>query len=373
MRILIVRVSALGDAIHTLPALDLLKKYLPNARIDWLVQHKNLGIIKQVPGIDKIYKLHDHYLHPRHLRHTLALLQMLRREAYDLIIDFQGLAKTSILIVALEKRSIGFGWQAAREKISSIIHTHVINPAATTPIIEKNKALACAAIHLLTQQSLPAQPTQLPLASAPISTPKAEKEVNEWVAAHEAKRLILLAPNTTWESKHWPLARWEELVTKLSLFPNHHIVLLGQHFGDQGKQLARLIKEHQLPIFIAPAWSLDELFAVMRHADLIVAPDTGLLHIADCLGVATIGLYGPTKVARHGPQITPTNRALCFQVNCLHHYQKTHCNVLNYSLAQDCMYKLSANAVLERITSVISSITKDKRHEITASTPVFAF
>ena len=351
MRILIVRVSALGDAIHTLPALDILKKNLPDAKIDWLVQHKAAGIVNHVPGLNHIYQLSNRYLMPRYWRKTISTMGKLRAARYDLIIDFQGLLKTSIITLALDTPSIGFGWHSARERLSSLVHTTTINVPPSTNIIEKNNMLARAAVTMLTH--LPVEKSiRGPISSAPQPSSAAQEQVTTWVAANGAKRLIILSPNTTWASKHWPLQRWEELAFKLGVQPNHTIVLVGQNFGAQGAGLASFIQQHSLAIAIAPAWTLDAIFAAMHHTDLIIAPDTGLLHIADCLGVATIGLYGPTKAMRHGPQISPGNRELCFQINCIHDYQKTHGKITNSSEAQDCMYKLSADDVLKRVNSV---------------------
>lgn len=356
MRILLVRVSALGDAIHTLPALDLLKKQLPPAHIDWLVQQKNFGIVSHIPGINRVYTLHDHYLRPAQLRKTFALLNTLRNNRYDLVIDFQGLCKTSFLCAALDLPSIGFDWRTAREWLSSVVHHHTVAVPKTTNIIEKNKALALAAVEVVRRMDLESQSempeNKEPNASFLISTPQpsaaAQQNVNAWLNKHQAHRLVILTPNTTWDSKHWPLSRWEELALKLQPLPHHMVVCIGQKFGKQGARLAAFIEQHNLPIVIAPSWSLDELFAVMHKTDLIVAPDTGLLHIADSIGVHTIGLYGPTLVQRHGPQITPGNKKLCFQVSCSHEYQKTHVSL-------NCMNQLSADTVIERIHAVILS------------------
>ncbi|MBM3886698.1 hypothetical protein FJ364_02095, partial [Candidatus Dependentiae bacterium] len=289
------------------------------------------------------------------------VLRNIRTHRYDLIIDFQGLFKTSLLTLALDIPSISFGWYSAREKLSSIIHTKTINPTSSENIIEKNIQLACGAISLLTNIPIENAKITLPLKSAPKPSTSAQQKIAQWFMKNKSNRFIILTPNTTWASKHWPLLRWQELCLILSeKITDHTVVLVGQNFGQQGSQLASFINDRNLPIIVAPAWNLNELFAAMKYTDLLVAPDTGLLHIADCLGVATIGLYGPTKVERHAPQISPYNRSLCFQVDCIHHYQKTHGDISNTSQAQDCMYKLSAYEVAERIYSAIAQKTFQK-------------
>ena len=361
MRILIIRISALGDAIHTLPAIDIFKKTFPDAQIDWLVQQKIIGIVRHIPGLHKIHVLSDHYLRPTHLGGTIHLFKDLRQSFYDLIIDFQGLCKTSLLILGINAPSIGFGWKSAREPLSSLAQTYVINPAVTSTIIDKNIALACAAINIL-RKILPPPPAPFedkkslnntkPFASTPQASPQAKARITAWLATQPSPRLILLAPNTTWTSKHWPLMRWQELASTIAL-PDHTIVLIGQHFGTQGRELAAFIEHNNLPITIAPPWTLEEIFAVIPHATAIVAPDTGLLHIADCMGIATIGIYGPTLVTRHGPLITPGNRAHCFQVNCPHKYEKTHSKSINPGDITDCMLMLGADEVAKKIIALI--------------------
>lgn len=352
MQILIVRISALGDAIHTLPALDILRKNLPLAKIDWLAQHKSLGIVDHIPGIRKVYKLHDQFLRPKNLGKTFATLHRLRSQKYDLVIDFQGLCKTSALIMGIGAPSIGFCRKTAREGISSLVHTRTVSPVPTLSIIEKNRTLARAAVKALTGHEPIHEFSPGRLISAPQPTSAASAAVARW--AKTRSRLIVLTPNTTWASKHWPIERWSQLLSTLPTLKTHTFVLVGEKFGTQGAQLAEIIRKNKLPIEIAPAWTLNELFAVMAYTDVIIAPDTGLLHVADCLGVTTIGLYGPTKLKRHGPQISPDNLNHCFQVQCLHLYQKTHQTTRMHSLTQDCMYKLSVNSILERIDAIIN-------------------
>lgn len=354
MRILIIRISALGDAIHTLPALDILKKTYPTATIDWLVQEKIADIANHIPGVNQVYVLKNNYLIPKNIAQTFCLIKKLRNLSYDLIIDFQGLCKTSILILGIDAPSIGFGWLSAREPISSWVQKHTFNAPKASSIINKNIALIKAAINIFAKVP-PRCASYLPeaLGTAPQASKKTIEHIASWVRSQQKRNLILLAPNTTWPSKHWPLIRWQELIKNLNR-PDYTIVLVGKNFGEQGSQLATFIQQNNLPVIIAPPWTLEEIFAVMRHVSVIIAPDTGLLHIADCLGVRTIGLYGPTLVARHGPQITPGNHTHCFQVNCPHQYEKTHAKSVNHGNAADCMLMLDAVVVAKRLDGIIN-------------------
>lgn len=354
MRILIIRISSLGDAIHSLPALDIFKKKYPEATIDWLVQEKILDIANHVPGINKIYVLKNNFLNPKNIIQTLCIIKNIRNNCYDLVIDFQGLCKTSILVLAIDAPSIGFGWHSAREPISCWAQTYSINPPKTTPIIDKNITLVIAAANILTKNTPQAQSySPATLSTSPQASKKTIEHIASWVRLQKKEHLILLAPNTTWPSKHWPLIRWQELIKILNL-ADHTVVLIGKKFGAQASQLASFIEHNNLQVTIAPPWTLEEIFAVMKHVSVIVAPDTGLLHIADCLGVATIGLYGPTLVARHGPQITPNNRIHCFQVNCPHQYEKTHAKSANHGNNDDCMLMLDAGVVASRLVAIIN-------------------
>jgi lipopolysaccharide heptosyltransferase I len=341
MNILIIRVSAIGDVIHTLPALFLLKQCLPEARIEWVVQQKAASLLIDQPFIDHLHILPNRFFTPCNLPVTIDTIHALRQTTWDAIIDFQGLLKTSLLLAPLQGTKYGFDRNHAREQLSCWFTHHHTTPDYTN-IIQKNLALAADVVYdkngwrtiLPTVQTLQKQ-------FFLYFSPTVRQTVDPWFAQHNIERFIALCPNTTWPSKHWPTERWVELIDYLlatDATAQTPIVLVGSTFGKAAADLAAIATQTKRHIVYLPAWDLLTVAYALTKAAVVIAPDTGLLHLADYLAVPSIGLFGPTNKDRHGPFLQTINQALALQANCPHHQQKIHGST-------DCMASLPASTV----------------------------
>ncbi len=359
MKILIMRVSAIGDVIHTLPALYLLKNSLQTANIPctitWVVQKKAASLLANQPFIDNVVVLPDKFLWPKNWGQTYSIIQKLRKNTWDAIIDFQGILKTSTLLSFLSGIKYGFATNHARSNITTLFTKKHVTPVYKN-IIQKNLALT----------SYVAQ--DLANIQSHLSTPELHKHihffipennkslVNNWLEKNKntenfSTRYIMLAPNTTWESKHWPYDYWQKLIQKLTHSQelqeqNISCVLTGSQFGNQARDLAQFITQQNLPVLITPKWDLQTLAYFIQKVSLLIAPDTGLLHLADFLGTTTIGIFGPTHASKHGPFLTQKNIQNAFQITCPHVYAKSHNE-------QPCMHKLTPEMLLSRIVENI--------------------
>ena len=170
-----------------------------------------------------------------------------------------------------------------------------------------------------------------------------------WLSKHGITRYMVFSPNTTWESKLWPLEHWKKLL-KLTTHTvkGCAIIILGYHFGDQAQALHDYAIHQNIATYTPPRWNLAATTHLLSRAELLVAPDTGLLHIADFLGTKTIGIFGPTSAKRHGPFLNTINKDNVIQINCPHIYQRTHGN------PGKCMHLLSPEALLDKITTIVS-------------------
>ena len=358
MKILIVRVSSLGDVVHTLPAAALIQQLIPSAEIHWVVQKKAADLLRIHGSLKQVWELPDHYLHPQHWRQTWQTITQLRRHRWDAIIDFQGLLKTTALTLFLSGRKFGFNQAHARSALTAFFN-HDTTSVDYRNIIQKNLALASFACYNLVahQQS----PTTNAL-SSPSALHYPENVIHEtttWLTQNAIKKYILISPNTTWESKHWPLEYWQFF---LQLITNHEkiftrelsIILVGSLFGQQGAELAIFIKSNNLPIHLLPPWSLTHVAYVITQADLIIAPDTGLLHLADFLGTRTLGIFGPTLALRHGPFLQDRNAQQTVQIKCPHLYKKTHGKNTESMKTTNCMYTLTPEELVTRVTTLLS-------------------
>lgn len=353
MKILIVRVSAIGDVVHTLPAFFLLKTCLPEAQISWVVQNKAVSLLRDQPFLDKLWVLPDKFLAPRNWKATEKIAREMHQTEWDAIIDFQGILKTTILMLGLKGTKYGFDYKNARSGMTSFFTSKHTTPVYHN-IIQKNLALASSVVADLSQTTT--CPTVDQLHKNCTLTIKAEQQnvVDQWLAKNSIQKYILVAPNTTWASKHWPLDQWQKLLEIFSheqatTYRDHTVILLGKDFGDQAELLATFCKERTLNIALAPKWDLITTSYLIEKAQLLIAPDTGLLHIADFFGTKSIGIFGPTNAEKHGPFLMSQNQKNVIQVPCTHFYQKTHGAEQKDSNVQDCMYKLTPDQILERV------------------------
>jgi len=350
--ILIVRVSAIGDVIHTLPTVFYIKKNIKNSKISWVVQEKAAKLLVNQPFIDNLYVLPDKFLKLKNLGQFLKILKKIREEKFDAIIDFQGLTKTSLIISFLKGKKFGFDKENARESFSTFF-THRKTKPVYKNIIQKNLALTSEVLSHLVKEKKSCPTIEEIKKNFDFFIPEKNKFLIEnWLIKNRIKKFITLCPNTTWESKHWPLENWKNLLDKnlldIASLQNLDFVLIGRDFGDQAFELAKYIKNKNLKIFVAPKWDLSQVAYLVKKTDLLIAPDTGIFHLADFLGTDSIGFFGPTLAHRHGPFLTQKNIKNAIQVECPHLYKKSHDGA-------NCMKKLSPEQLLKNVLSYINN------------------
>lgn len=345
MKILIIRVSSIGDVIHTLPAIFLLKTHNPQIQISWVVQKKAAHLLEGQTFLENIWVLDDRFLMPQHMRETYTALKEIRSHRWDAIIDFQGLLKTSMLLLALRGKKFGFDWANAREGVSSLFTNHHVTPAYRN-IVQKNLALASEVLQNIgTTTSCPTLDTLKQ--SFYLNVPDSKKKtVTDWLTSLGGRKIIALCPNTTWPSKRWPMHHWLQLLIMLP--SDYAVVLIGKAFGDDAATIADQASRNKIPLHILPRWDLLTTTYFIQQSALLIAPDTSFLHIADFLGVPAIGIFGPTSKEIHGPIFNTNNHAHALQAPCPHRYQKTHGT-------ENCMDKLTPSMVIEHAQNILNT------------------
>ncbi len=267
-RLLVVRLSALGDVIHTIPAVMSLRAAFD---ISWVVEKPYAELVQIVAGVNVI----PVRLKKFSLTRILDARQAVRD--FDVAVDFQGLIKSALLTRASGASDrYGFARDAVREKPAAMFYNHKVSVDQTQHVIDWNRALASAA----TQR--PGDPaTQRPGWSALVRDAQGR-------LAQFANRIVLL-PGAGRPEKQWPVSRFRELVAR---YGGETVVVSGP--GERA--LAEGIGGT-----IAPETNLRELAFLLQHARLVVGGDTGPLHLADALGTRVVGLYGATDSRRNGP------------------------------------------------------------------------
>ena len=279
-RILIVRVGAMGDVLHALPAVAALGAALPTAHIGWAIDPRWSPLLAS-PLIDTLHLVNTRAWTPTNfLPHVVTLRRELRAHHYNLAIDLQGNIRSAVIArLASAPRIVGS--QTPREAPARIFYTQAV-PLQTPSVITQAAELISAALN---QTITPIQPT-LP------HNPEAEA----WADTHTQTPFILIAPTAGWGAKEWPLPNYAALIPLLEA--RGYRVLLN----------ATPTSTHNLPGQPIPS-SLPQLIALTRRAALVIGGDTGPVHLAAALGRPTLALFGPTDPARNGPHF-PNARTL---------------------------------------------------------------
>jgi lipopolysaccharide heptosyltransferase I len=284
-RFLLVRLSSLGDVVHALPAAAALRDAFPDARIDWVVDPRWKRLLEGNPDLTEVIS-HDR----KSAGGIAASIRRLREARYTCAIDFQGLYKSALLVLASgAPRRIGFQSSYAREGLVAMLYTDRLNPRGPHKV-DHNLTLAERAGARLGKP-------RFPLAIRVEDDELVTRALNE----HALVEFYVLNPGGGWRSKCWPAERYGELHRKLAERYGWRGVV---NFGPGEDDLARdVIRQAGNPAPVAIPLALGPLMALLRRAKLMVSADTGPLHLASALGTPVVGLFGPTDPARNGPYL----------------------------------------------------------------------
>jgi lipopolysaccharide heptosyltransferase I len=301
--IALVKLSSLGDVIHALPVADALSAAFPRARLAWLVERREAALLRDHPALDEVIDVDTRAWRsartPRQalgvLRELAALRRRLRAARFDVAIDLQGLVKSGAVARATgAPLRIGFAAGWSRERLSAVFTTRRVTPPPQ-------------ASHVVDQYLALLEPlgVTMPPGRARFRLPSraaAESRIDDFfvgVGLKPRHRLVVLNPGAGRGNKRWPVARFRALAERLCHEGDAQVLVL---WGPREHEAARAIVEMPAPRpALAPPTDLDELAAVARRASVMVAGDTGPLHLAAAVGTPCVGLYGPTSAARNGP------------------------------------------------------------------------
>ncbi len=298
-RFLLVRLSALGDVVHALPALVALRRAEPHARIDWAVEDRFRDLVAPRAEVDRAVVLPRRALsrargHPgARLALLRAFLARLRERTYDVAIDLQGNLKSGVVVrAARARRRVGFTRPTAREGNALLTDERFDPPAGAPHRVERALGLVAAALD----RPLPWADPGLPV--RPGAARRAEAAFA--AAGLAGKRVVLLLPGTSafGRFKRWPPDRFSDLARRLVAGGRAVGVLAPPGEGPLARHVARGA-EGAVPVLPAP--DLATLGELLRRGALVVGADTGPLHLAALAGVPTLALFGPKDAAVYAP------------------------------------------------------------------------
>jgi heptosyltransferase-1 len=304
-RLLIVRLSAMGDVIHTLPAVHGLREAFPQAHIGWLIAERWAELLC-APGASRrgarsaLRPLVDE-VHAVNLKawgkspFSISTLQRaatvwndVRDAHYDAAVDLQGAMRSAVL-ARLSGARVVYGAAEPREAPASLWYTRKV-VARGRHVIEQNLSVA-EALCANRKSSSPDVFLDFPL------NPQAEARIGERLAEYGGSELAILNPGAGWGAKRWPAERYGEVARRLAERGVRSIL----NYGPGEEELVRGAESASGGTARAMSCTITELIALTRRARLFVGGDTGPLHLAAALRVPVVAIYGPTDPARNGP------------------------------------------------------------------------
>ncbi|WP_288863692.1 glycosyltransferase family 9 protein [uncultured Megasphaera sp.] len=303
--ILIIRMSSLGDIIHTLPTLYAIRNNWPQARIVWAVHKQFRDILPGKPYIDEVVYIDERqFINPLY---WWNLHKQLRAYDFDLSLDLQGWAKSGgVALCSGAKRRVGY-WEL--QEGSAAISTPLIGKYQHGNLIER---------YLDTVRVLGGKVNTV---AFPLPDFAKEKKTMTYRLQKDGlhKPYVVIVPGSRWELKEWPVLYWRQFIQRL-ISQQVSVVLLGSK-GDK-KKGDILLEGLQHPFIknYMGKTTIKEMMAVIQQGALFISADTGPLHIANALKRPLIALFGTTCAERSAPYygtdnahihtiISPTSRA----------------------------------------------------------------
>lgn len=286
-RILIARMSAIGDTILTLPVLCALRKHFPTAQITWVVEKTSAPAVLGHEYLDEVIVLPRRWF--KSLKQISQLRRQLRERKFDVSVDCQSISKTAFACrLSGAPIRIGAGAENARE-LSGWMNNHLVKM--------KNKHLVDRTLELL-------QPFGIESPSVKFRYPNCAEAESSIASIRKQLglegRYAVINPGASWDSKLWPAERLATVARHLG--DRHTLPSVVVWAGDRERQWAEtIVADSGGHATLAPNTSLIELAALLRTAKLFVSADTGPLHMAAALQTPSIGLYGTTRPADCGP------------------------------------------------------------------------
>ncbi|EJF06313.1 lipopolysaccharide heptosyltransferase I [Thiovulum sp. ES] len=279
-KILIVRLSALGDIIHSSAVLPFIKKAIPGIQIDWLVEVQFQQILENNPYIRHIhtvdlkqFKRNKNFIN---FQKVLLQLNKIRMEyKYDLIIDMQGLLKSSLISRYISNKVHGFSWNSAKEGFCSLFYNSTTKISYSENKIWRNFALVNDALNLDFKEEdiLKKRPHLFCMNSFP-----------------KAKGQIIFVIGSSMDQKNYPKEKFLELAREL----DKPISIV---WGNEKEfEIAEWIANKTGNAIVAPKLSLNQLKHYVLSSDLVIGNDTGPTHLAWAMNVPSIVLFGMTPI-----------------------------------------------------------------------------
>jgi len=286
MKIAIVKLSALGDIVHAMVALQFIKAHSPDINIDWIVEQRFADLLRNNPDIDHVLTVNLKSLKTDKtgIFRQIKTVRNYAKNNYDLVIDAQGLVKSAVTARLLGKRIAGFDADSIREKAAARFYDVKIACAFDKNTIDRNAQVLSRplGISITPEQILNKQPF--------LFFSNEDPRLSDFLS--KVKRNIVLVIGSTWDSRNYPAEKFVKIAQTLQ---QNCLVVWG---NDQEREKAQWMATQSDTIQVMPKLDLNSLKALIARADLLIGNDTGPTHIAWGLNKPSITIFGPTPVSR---------------------------------------------------------------------------
>jgi len=295
MKICIVKLSAMGDIIHAMVALQFIKKNIPSCSIDWIVESSFKDILKNNPHIDNILTVNLKSIKTKksEIFNQIKILNSYAKNNYDVVIDAQGLLKSAIVSRIVGNKIVGsyiagFDNDSIREGMASWFYDKKVFISYSANTIDRNVKVLTSPLGIkVTKEDI--------LNKEPFLFYDKYENISD-----EPYNLFVIG--STWESRNYPKEKFVQIANRLKI---KTYIVWGSE--DEKSKASWMEKESQY-LHMLPKVSLDELKSIVAKCQLLIGNDTGPTHMAWGLNVPSITIFGPTPVNRI--YITPINKAV---------------------------------------------------------------
>ncbi len=284
MKIAIVKLSALGDIVHAMVALQFIKASSPAMQIDWIVEERFAGVLKDNPDIDHILTVNLKSLKTNKtgIFQQIKAVRGYAQNHYDLVIDAQGLIKSAVIAKLLGKPIAGFDADSIREKAASWFYdVKLACPYDTNAVVRNAFVLSSPlGINITPEHILNKKPY--------LFFKNEDPQIDNFL--RKDRKNIVLVIGSSWDNKNYPPAKFVKIAMALQL---NCLVVWG---SEQEKEKADWMATKSGTIQVMPRLDLNSLKALIAKADLLIGNDTGPTHMAWALNRPSITIFGPTPI-----------------------------------------------------------------------------
>jgi heptosyltransferase-1 len=286
MKIVIVKLSALGDIVHAMVALQFVKQARPDVSIDWLVEEGFAGVLQGNPDINQVLTVNLKSLKQNKVDFfkEIKKVRLYAKNNYDLVIDAQGLIKSAITSRLLSTHVAGFDKQSIREKPASCLYKKQINYPYDGNTIDRNVAVIGQPLDVkITEQQI--------INKAPfLFYSNSLAELTSFFSTNDKN--IIFVIGSTWPSRNYPKEQYLKVIQGLNA---NSLIIWG---NSEEKLAADWIASQTDKATVLPKLDFDQLKAVLANSNLVIGNDTGPTHMAWGFNIPSITLFGPTPVSR---------------------------------------------------------------------------